>query len=211
MVGCVFPLTAVDPAVREHPGWNDGTADGKPQVEHSPMHLTWGAMEAVHGLGLAKNIGVSNFGGAMLLDMMCYAKVPPCVLQVELHPFHSQQAMLDMAKVYNVHVMAYSSFGPQSWLELGHAGAESLPSLLNLEVVKTIAAAHGSSPAQVLLRWATQRGITVIPKSTSAERLSQNLANEAFTLSQTELDSLSGLNRGFRIAAPGDAHINIWA
>lgn len=77
---------AVDPSVREHPGWNDGTPDGKPEIEHSPMHLTWGAMEDIHAKKLARNIGVSNFGGAMLLDMMCYAKVRPAVLQIELHP-----------------------------------------------------------------------------------------------------------------------------
>lgn len=116
-----------------------------------------------------------------------------------------------MCKVYGVHVMAYSSFGPQSWLELDHAGAQTLPSLFEVDVVEQAAKAHDATPAQVLLRWATQRDITVIPKSSNPERLAQNLANEKFDLTDEEIKSISGLNRNFRIAAPGDAHINIWA
>jgi D-xylose reductase len=85
MVGLVLStLTIVDPAVREHPGWTD--LDGEMRTERSPMHLTWAAMESCHAAGLAKYIGVSNFGSAMLLDLMCYATVHPQVLQIEMHP-----------------------------------------------------------------------------------------------------------------------------
>lgn len=76
--------------MREHPGWTPSGKDTGPGSEHkterSPIHLTWGAMEACHGKGLARNIGVSNFNGALIVDLMCYANVHPAVLQIEMHP-----------------------------------------------------------------------------------------------------------------------------
>jgi len=63
----------------------------------------------------------------------------------------------------------------------------------------------------VLLRWATQRGITVIPKSTSPQRLKENLDNMTIELSDDEIKTISALDRGFRIAQGGNPLINIWA
>ena len=108
-----------------------GTPGAEIKTERSPIHLTWAAMEACHSKGLARNIGVSNFCGALIVDLMCYAVVHPAVLQIEMHPwvptlrdrshvslaynrFHVQQAMMDVCKAYDIHMMAYSSFGPQS-------------------------------------------------------------------------------------------------
>lgn len=119
--------------------------------------------------------------------------------------------MIDVCKAYNIHMMAYSSFGPASWVELDHPAVKTLPSLLTLDVITEIGAKHGATPAQVLLRWATQRGITVIPKSSNPKRLKENLDNTSFQLSQEDLMAISGLDRGFRIAAGGDPRINIWA
>lgn len=122
-----------------------------------------------------------------------------------------QQGMVDVAKAYNIHLMAYSSFGPASWIELNHPAATELPSLLTLDTITSIAAAHKATPAQVLLRWATQRGITVIPKSSNPQRLKENLDNTSLDLTDDEIKSISALDRGFRIAAGGDPRINIWA
>jgi D-xylose reductase len=81
------PLIPVDPKVREHPGWTStGDDSGEIQTERSPIHLTWGAMEGCHTKGLARNIGVSNFCSALIVDLMCYANVHPQVLQIEMHP-----------------------------------------------------------------------------------------------------------------------------
>lgn len=119
--------------------------------------------------------------------------------------------MIDVCKAYGIHVMAYSSFGPASWVELDHPATKTLPSLLTLDVITAIASKHGATPAQVLLRWATQRGITVIPKSSNPTRLKENLANTDISLSDEEMATISGLDKGFRIAAGGDPRINIWA
>lgn len=119
--------------------------------------------------------------------------------------------MIDICKAYNIHLMAYSSFGPASWIELDHMPAKDLPSLLTLDTITNIADEHKATPAQVLLRWATQRGITVIPKSSNPKRLKENLDNTNFELSEEEIKTISGLDRRFRIAAGGDPRINIWA
>lgn len=75
--------------------------------------------------------------------------------------------MVELCRILDMRITAYSSFGPQSFLELSHAGALETPSLLKSDVISKIAARRGKTSAQVLLRWATQRGIAVIPKSES--------------------------------------------
>lgn len=75
----------MNPKTRYPPGW---AYDGGSQIEieSSPMHKTWGMMEKCVEMALAKNIGVSNFAGGLLMDVMTYAKIPPAVLEVEMHP-----------------------------------------------------------------------------------------------------------------------------
>lgn len=111
-----------------------------------------------------------------------------------------------MAQENNIAVTAYSSFGPQSFLELkgvfGDRAGET-PLLLESELVGGIAKKHGKTPAQVLLRWATQRGIAVIPKSNNPGRLAQNLDVLAFDLSEDEIKQISGLDKGLRFNDPG--------
>ncbi|CAG8662765.1 3331_t:CDS:2, partial [Acaulospora colombiana] len=101
-----FPIALkyVDPEHRYPPEWfaDDGSA-------------TWQAMEKLADEGLAKNIGVSNFNGSLLLDVLRYARIPPAVLQIEHHPYLVQQPLLDLAKSRDIAVTAYCSFGPASW------------------------------------------------------------------------------------------------
>jgi len=99
-------------------------------------------------------------------------------------------------------VTAYSSFGPQSFLELEMQRAKDTPLLFDNKTVKIIADKHGKSPAQVLLRWATQRNIAVIPKSNNQSRLLQNLDVTSFNLSKSELEEISGLNQHLRFNDP---------
>jgi D-xylose reductase len=118
--------------------------------------------------------------------------------------------MIDVCKVHSIHLMAYSSFGAASWVELDHPAATTLPSLFTHDTITRIAAAHSRTPAQVLLRWATQRGITVIPKSSNPGRLVENL-DSAFDLTDDEIAAISQLDRGFRIASGIDPRLNVWA
>jgi D-xylose reductase len=78
-------LCLVDPKERYPPGWSvDGA--GTIATEASPLHKTWAAMEALVEKGLCKNIGISNYSGGLIMDVLTYAKIKPAVLQVEMHP-----------------------------------------------------------------------------------------------------------------------------
>ena len=69
-------------------------------------------MEKLPSLKLAKNIGVCNFGGQLLADLMTYAEIPPAVCQVEMHPYNVQQDLIDLCEAFGIKMMAFSTFGP---------------------------------------------------------------------------------------------------
>lgn len=115
---------------------------------------------------------------------------------------------MELAREENIAITAYSSFGPQSFLELPpafRARAKDVPLLFDVDIVREAAARVGKTPAQVLLRWATQRDIAVIPKSNDATRLRQNLevGNDSFTLTSDEIKSIGALDKGLRFNDPG--------
>jgi len=200
-----FPvaLKYVDPEVRYPPGW---AVDGKDDVQLSNASIqeTWTAMESLVHKGLAKNIGISNFQGSLILDLLRYAKIRPATLQIEHHPYLVQPTLLKLAESEGIAVTAYSSFGPQSFIELEWQKAKDTPVLFEHPIVTKIAERTKKTPAQVLLRWATQRGLAVIPKSNNPERLQQNLEVTDFDLTQEDLDAISGLDRHLRFNNPTD-------
>jgi len=207
-----FPvaLKYVDPEERYPPEWFG--ADGKTvHLEDTPMQETWTAMEELVELGLVKNIGISNCQGSLLLDILRYARIKPQVLQVELHPYLTQEALVALAKELGIAITAYSSLGPQGYYELSmDRGA---PSLLTLDVITSIATRHNKSPAQVLLRWATQRGTAVIPKSNIEQQYVENLGIQSFTLEPEEMKAISALNCNLRMNDPAaiDPRLSIFA
>ncbi|EGN93133.1 hypothetical protein SERLA73DRAFT_189997 [Serpula lacrymans var. lacrymans S7.3] len=206
-----FPISLkyVDPSHRYPPEWFGD--DGKVYLQNTPMQETWGAMEELVDEGVAKNIGLSNCQGSLILDVLRYAKYEPQVLQVELHPYLTQDALVDLSKTLGIAVTAYSSFGPQSYVELGID--KGIPSLLQHNSVEALATKYKKSTAQVLLRWATQRGIAVIPKSNNLDRLVANLQCNSFDLTDQELRAISSLNVNLRLNDPAaiDPRISIFA
>ncbi|KAG6854524.1 hypothetical protein C0991_005436 [Blastosporella zonata] len=192
-----FPISLqyVDPDHRYPPEWFDD--HGRVQLQNTPMQETWGGMEELVDQGLTKNIGLSNCSGSIILDVLRYARIEPQVLQVEMHPYLVQAALVDLARTLGIAVTAYSSLGPQGYVELSmDKGAASL---LSLDAIKQIASKHDKSPAQVLLRWATQRGIAVVPKSNTVERIAENLRCTSFDLEPEEIKEISALNMNLRI------------
>lgn len=155
-------------------------------------------MEKLVDAGLTKSIGVSNFQGSLLLDLLRYARIRPATLQIEHHPYLVQKDLIWLAKSEGIQVTAYSSFGPQSFVELEWKKATDCPKLFDHDVVKKVAERTSKTPAQVLLRWATQRGVAVIPKSNSANRLKENLDVTGWDLEEKELEQISSLDRGLR-------------
>ncbi|OCK83537.1 putative NAD(P)H-dependent D-xylose reductase xyl1 [Lepidopterella palustris CBS 459.81] len=199
-----FPVSLqyVDPSVRYPPGWFVDDAGTKVALGKATLQNTWEAMEALVPAGLAKNIGVSNYTGALLLDLLTYAKIRPAVLQIEHHPYLVQQPLLDFCKSEGIAVTGYSSFGPQSFRDLGMPIADEITLLFDHDVITKIANRHRKTAAQVLLRWNTQQGIAVIPKSNTQDRLLENLDVTSFVLSEKEVKAITALDRGFRFNDP---------
>lgn len=179
-----------------------------PDAEHPvmkraavPLHETWGAMEELVSEGLVRKIGVCNYNTALIHDLMAYARTAPSVLQVESHPYLTQEKLIRTAKDYGMEVTAFSPLGALSYLELDMAGKGDI--VLKEPVVEEIARAHGKTPAQVVLRWNVQRGLSIIPKTTKPERMRENLALFDFELSSDQMQAISGLNRNRRFNDPG--------
>ncbi|KIW21672.1 hypothetical protein PV08_02252 [Exophiala spinifera] len=173
-----------------------------------PIHETWQAIEEAVDAGIVRSIGISNAQAQMLYDIQTYARHPISSLQIDHHPYLVQQDLVLLSQEAKIALTAYSSFGPQSFLELPpafRARAKDVASLFDVEVVKKAAAAHQKTAAQVLLRWATQRNIAVIPKSNNPRRLQENLevGASSFDLTKDEIDGITALDRGLRFNDPG--------
>jgi len=198
-----FPISLkyVDPSHRYPPEWFGD--DGKTvHLQNTPMQETWQCMEELVDAGITKNIGISNCQGSIILDILRYARIEPQVLQVELHPYLTQESLVNLAKTLGIAITAYSSFGPQSYIELDmDRGAQSL---LEHNTVASVSHKLGKTTAQILLRWATQRGIAVVPKSNDGQRLIQNLACNSFDLNESDLKAISALNINMRLNDPAD-------
>ncbi|KAI0756810.1 xylose reductase [Daedaleopsis nitida] len=197
-----FPISIeyIDPKVKFPQEW--WGLDGKVHPINVPFQETWTEIEKLVDSGLAKNIGISNAQGSLILDIHRYARIEPQVLQVEIHPYLTQESLIKYSKLLGMAVTAYSSLGPQSYVEIGaHKNAVGL---LEHDLVSSVASKNNKSPAQILLRWALQQGLAVIPKSNNHERLVQNLACTGFELSDEEIKAISALNINLRLNDPVD-------
>lgn len=205
-----FPVAIkyIDPSVRYPPGWFIDDAGTQVEMGKASLQQTWEAMEKLVPAGLAKNVGVSNYSGALLLDLLTYAKIKPAALQIEHHPYYVQQNLLTLCKQNNITVVAYSSFGPQSFVDCNMDLAGTIPTLFQHETIQKIADSHGKTTAQVLLRWATQRGLAVIPKSNTKSRLLQNLDVTSFDLKDEEIKAISGLDKNLKFNDP--INVSLW-
>ncbi|KAF4465191.1 NAD(P)H-dependent D-xylose reductase xyl1 [Fusarium albosuccineum] len=198
-----FPvaLEYVDPEVRYPPGWH---YDGKSEIRWSKAtnQETWGAMEGLVEKGLAKSIGISNFQSQTIYDLLKYAKIRPATLQVELHPYHQQTELVRLAKAEGIALTAYSSFGPTGFIELDMDRATSASPLMQHEVFVGLGEKYGKTPAQVLLRWATQRGIAVIPKTHRAQLMEQNLDSTSFEIDEEDMARIAKMDLHMKFNQP---------
>lgn len=217
-----FPISQkyIDPKELEVPQfWADAEGKEPYPLAKVPLAETWMALETLvrtdeNPEGPVRSLGVANFHAQLLYDLLSYAKVPVASLQIEHHPYLVQKELVQMAQENGIAVTAYSSFGPLSYVGLqGYLfdTARATTPLFRHETVTRIAASHARTAAQVLLRWATQRGVAVIPKSNSLERLRDNLACCDFDLLPEELEAISKLDCGLRFINPGLFGIHIHA
>jgi D-xylose reductase len=199
-----FPIAQpfVDFDDRYPPEWITDPTFGKMELAPVPLFETWQAMEVLQEQGLAKQIGVCNYNTGLLHDLMSYARIKPSVLQVESHPYLTQERLMRLAAQYDLQVTAFSPLGALSYLELDMAGAAE--SVLEQAVVKQAAQRLGKTAAQIVLRWGVQRGNSIIPKTSRAERLIENLDIFDFELTLQEMQGISALNSNRRFNDPGN-------
>lgn len=201
-----FPVgqAYVDPAVRYPPGWFSDDANTKVILTKTTIGQTWAAMEALVDKGLARSLGVSNFQGQSVYELLRTARIPPATLQVEHHPYLVQPELMRLAKNEGITVTAYSSFGPISFTEFKMRQTEGLQPLFTQPVVLDVAKKTGKTPGQVLLRWSTQQGIAVIPKTHQPELQKQNLDIFNWDISKEDIERLNALDRGLRFNQPSN-------
>ena len=154
---------------------------------------TFRAMIALQEEGLVRSVGVSNFTAPMLARLIEETGVTPVVNQVEMHPYFPQAELRAFHTAQGIRT--------ESWSPLARR-----TDLLAEEVVQQVAAAHGVTPTQAVLRWHVQLGSTPIPKSARPARLVENADVFGFTLTDAELAALSGLERGRIWGADPDTH-----
>ncbi|KAJ9144574.1 putative Aldo-keto reductase [Pleurostoma richardsiae] len=203
-----FPvaLKYIDPAVRRYPAWWMDDDRKVVQLDKVPIRETWEALEQLVDEGVARSIGVSNFQAQLLYDLVSYARHPVSSLQIEHHPYLVQPGLVQTAQSRGIAITAYSSFGPQSFLELPaefSEKAKGIGLLFDAEPIVSLAKKYNKTPAQILLRWATQSNIAVIPKATDKKYLQENLDATGFDMTAEDLQSISALDKGLRFNDPG--------
>lgn len=200
-----FPIATRYVPIEERypPEWlaDPNAAEPRMEVDAVPLSETWGGMERLVEAGLVREIGVCNYNSGLLIDLMAYSSVKPAMLQIESHPFLTQDKLIRLASDFDVSVTAFSPLGALSYVSLDMATAAD--TVLTAPPVVAAAQRLNRTPAQVVLRWGVQRGTAIIPKTTRVERLRENLALFDFELSTDEMASISALNQNRRFNDPG--------
>ncbi|XP_054162052.1 1,5-anhydro-D-fructose reductase-like [Oppia nitens] len=154
----------------------------------------WREFDSIAATGIARSIGVSNFNSRQLQSICSVANTRrPAVNQIESHPYLSNDRLIDYCRRQDIAVTVYSP--------LARIGYRIERSPLDEPLIRTLADKYRVSPAQVCIRWQTQRpGVAVIPKSSSEKRLLENINVFGFELTADELRGLASLDCNLRTA-----------
>ncbi len=149
----------------------------------SDYYGAYHALEDLYAEGKIRAIGISNFSAERMADIATFNKVVPAVNQVETHMFWQQHELHKWMKKYNIQ---HEAWGPLA--------QHRIKEIIDNPVVKEIAAKYGKTPTQVALRFTVQRGIVVIPKTTSKDRMKENLDLFDFSLDDGEIEKLKAID-----------------
>jgi diketogulonate reductase-like aldo/keto reductase len=167
------------------------------QALPSAFDRTIGAYQALEALladGKVRAIGISNFMSNHLEKLLKETTVVPAVNQIECHPYFTQSTVQAANRQNGVLTQAWSPIGGITF----YRGADGARSTFDDPTISGVAAEHGKTPAQVMLRWGLQRGRSVIPKSIKPTRIAENFAVFDFDLTEAQLDAIDGLDKGVR-------------
>ena len=154
---------------------------------HQPygdVYGSWRAMEELYRERRIRAIGVSNFHPDRVMDFLMQQEIPPAVNQIETHPFHQQVETQKFLQENNIQIESWGPF------------AEGKNNIFHNEVLSSIAAKHGKTVAQVIVRWLTQRDVVVIPKSVRRERMAENFDIFGFDLDTSDMEAIAALDTG---------------
>jgi 2,5-diketo-D-gluconate reductase A len=152
---------------------------------HQPygdVHGAWRAMQDLYREGKARAIGVSNFHPDRLMDLIVHNNIVPAVNQIETHPFHQQNETQQFLQENGVQIQSWGPF------------AEGKNNIFQNELLLSISKKYNRTVAQVILRWLTQRGVVVIPKSVRKERMEENFNSLDFELSVDDMEAIKTLD-----------------
>jgi len=152
---------------------------------HQPygdVYGSWRAMEELYREGKIKAIGVSNFQPDRIMDLILHNEVAPAVNQIETHPFNQQ---IEAQKFLQENHVQIESWGPF---------AEGKNNIFKNELLLSIAGKYQKTVAQIILRWLTQRGVVVIPKSVRKERMVENISIFDFELNPEDMNAIITLD-----------------
>ena len=153
----------------------------------SDIHGAWRALEKLYKDGRTKAIGVSNFYPDRLADLIVHNEIAPMVNQIETHPFFQRADYQEQMKARGVQI--------ESWAPL----AQGRNNLFSNPELEKIAATHGKTIAQVVLRWLIQRDVVVIPKSVHKDRIAENFDVFDFDLTSEDMSGIAKLDTGASI------------
>jgi diketogulonate reductase-like aldo/keto reductase len=148
----------------------------------------WRAMVTLLEEGKCRAIGVSNFTIRHLDELLATTTVVPAVNQVEFSPFLYQTELLQYCQAHGIQLEAYSP------LTCGRR--------LNDPTITTLAQKYQKTPAQIMLRWALQHDVVVIPKSLQEQRIAENAALFDFSISEDDMARMNALGENYRVASP---------
>ncbi|CAK9795127.1 Aldo-keto reductase family 1 member B10 [Anthophora plagiata] len=169
---------------------------GNPLYGNEDYLDTWRGMEECVKLGLTKSIGLSNFNSQQIDRILSAATIKPVMNQIECHPNLNQKKLRDFCAKRDIAVTAYSPFGSprRSW-------AKSTDPNVTIDAPEIVAIAkkYGKTSPQVVLRYLIDIGTIPIPKSSSKDRIKQNIDVFDFKLTPEEIASIDKLDTGLRI------------
>ncbi|XP_017780786.1 PREDICTED: 1,5-anhydro-D-fructose reductase-like [Nicrophorus vespilloides] len=173
----------------------ENTAVEDTQVDHVAI---WKEMEALVDCGLTKAIGISNFSLEQIASLVKNCRIRPMNLQTELHVYFQQKELVEFCHGHGITVVACSPLGSPGLTAFysGYGVVKNVPNLLELPLLTEMAKRYDRTAAQIMLRHTVQKGVGVIPKSTSPKRMKENLEVLDFELTTEDMEKLSALDMG---------------
>lgn len=152
-------------------------------------------LEKAYKEGKIKSIGISNFEGKYIEELLQICEIKPQVIQVEAHPYFTQEELRQITDKEDIKIM--------SWYPLGHGDS----SLINESIFKELANKYNKSNAQIILKWHTQMGFIVIPGTKNEEHILQNADIFDFELTNEEMNEIAKINKNKRYYIRTDSQL----